>query len=149
MSHEKPWLKKPEGSPAINPQTGTPWPTTEQVLKAQQERVPSPSLSPTPPIPPYPSPTPSQAPEMEPGSIAKLDLGDLETDLIQIMGTLQANGCDNVVVIGLSNDGRVLSLRRPSRRQGANPYVLIGALEAFKQMIITHELQQQPVKVEE
>ncbi|MBD4207879.1 hypothetical protein [Staphylococcus aureus] len=93
------------------------------------------------------APAPKNIPE-EGIAPAKLETSPLEGDVISLMGTLTQNQCENIVVIGMSDDGRVISLRRMGPN-GSNPYTIIGALEAFKQMIITNELHQEPAKVEQ
>lgn len=131
MSQPKPWETSQKPTPEIRPSASPgPWPTEAQVAKASQPRVQVPGSNP-----------------ISEEGVVKLETTPLEADAISLIGTLTANQCENIVVIGMSDDGRVMSLRRMGPN-GSNPYTLIGALEAFKQMIIQTELQQQAAKVE-
>lgn len=127
----KPWETKPPVSPS-----GNPWPTEAE---AEAAMAPRPKPMGAPANSPAPDPTPSN-----PLAPVKLETSALEADVISLMGTLTQNACENIVVIGMSDDGRVISLRRQGPN-GSNPYCLIGALEAFKQVIIENELGQTPV----
>lgn len=121
MSQPKPW------ETSQKPTQASQWPTEDQVKAATQPTSKS---------------TPVPATE-----IPQSSGGNLEADIQQLMGALIANKCENIVVIGMSDAGQIVSMRRMGPN-GSNPYPLLGALEAFKHMIISTELNQQPGQVE-
>lgn len=133
------------------------WPTAEQVEAHTQELqhapgVPRPSSVVRAKAPAKPkegvttedvTSMPLNPKAMVDMGLGKMEVSQLDADLISIMGTLQQQQCDNIVVIGLSPAGEIVTLRRQGKVN--NPYAMIGALEALKAAFIARELAPQAV----